>query len=296
MRGIVAGAVTVAALAGAAPATAQDYGGGRLPFATPVRPYTPTIGITLQGRGDRIAFRFDTSVQCPGYRYEVIGRKVVPFDGRRFTATGRGRIKIGTRRGNRVTYRWRLRGQADGTIASGRLFVRGTRYIDGRRQSCGAKSRRRFSARVAGPAPAGSPIPPAKAAFGGLSDVSVGGGLRGHVLLKAGGSARRVTSRWSVLATCGRGPRDHLTNITPPMRLRADGSFSRAERFTAYFVGLQIRYRVRFAGRISGEFANGTLRMRSRIYTRNGRRLLTRCDSGTRTWSAAMLRPISPAG
>jgi hypothetical protein len=296
MRGFVAGAVLTAALIGAAPAAAQDYGGGRLPFSTPIRPYTPTVGITLQVRGDRMAFRFDTSVQCPGYRYEILARRSVPFDGRRFAAKGNGRFRIGTHRGNRVTYRWRLRGQADGTIASGRLFVTGTRYIDGRRESCRSKPRRRFSARVAGPAPAGSPVPPAKAAFGGLSDVDVGGGLRGHVLLKVGGSAKRIGSRWTVFATCGRGPRDKLTNITPPMRLRPDGSFSRAERFTAFFVGLQIRYRVRFAGRVSGEFANGTLRMRSRIYTRNGRRLLTRCDSGTRNWTAAMLRPIAPAG
>ena len=53
---------------------------------------------------------------------------------------------------------------------------------------------------------------------------------------------------------------------------------------------------MRFAGRVSGEFANGTLRMRARIYSRNGKRLLTRCDSGTRNWTAAMLRPIAPAG
>jgi len=294
MRRIVAGAVTAAALSCAAPAAAQDYGGGRLPFSVPIRPFTPTTGITLQVRGDRMAFRFDTSLQCPGYRYEIVGRRVVAFDGRHFAAKAKGSFRIGTRRGNRVTYRWRLRGQADGTIASGRLFVTGTRYLDGRRQKCGAKPRRRFSARVAGPAPVGSPVPPAKAAYGGLSDVDVGRGLRGHVLLKVGGSSKRIGSRWSVFATCGRGPRDSLTNITPPMRLRADGSFSRSERFSAGYVGLFIRYRVRFAGRVSGEFANGTLRMRSRIYTANGKRLLTTCDSGLRSWSASMLRPISP--
>ena len=44
------------------------------------------------------------------------------------------------------------------------------------------------------------------------------------------------------------------------------------------------------------EYANGTLRARSRIYTANRKRLLTRCDSGLRNWSAAMLRPIAPAG
>lgn len=53
---------------------------------------------------------------------------------------------------------------------------------------------------------------------------------------------------------------------------------------------------MRFAGRISGEFANGTLRMSSRIHTPDGKRLLTRCDSGLRSWSAGLLRPVAPAG
>ena len=80
------------------------------------------------------------------------------------------------------------------------------------------------------------------------------------------------------------------------MLIRADGSFSRAERFPVAYADVFVRFRVRFAGRVSGESANGTLRMRARIYTANGRRLLTGCDSGLRNWSAAMLRPIAPAG
>ena len=85
-------------------------------------------------------------------------------------------------------------------------------------------------------------------------------------------------------------------NFTPPMGIRADGSFSRAERFSFSYADVFIRYRVRFAGRVSGELATGTLRMRARIYTPNGKRLLTRCDSGVHNWSAGMLRPIAPAG
>ena len=53
---------------------------------------------------------------------------------------------------------------------------------------------------------------------------------------------------------------------------------------------------MRFTGRVSGELANGTMRLRARIYTPNGKRLLTRCDSGLRNWGAGMLRPIAPAG
>ena len=80
------------------------------------------------------------------------------------------------------------------------------------------------------------------------------------------------------------------------LRGQADGSFSLAERFGVSYADVFIRYRVRFAGRVSGEYANGTLRMSERIYTPNGKRLLTRCDSGLRSWSAGMLRPIAPAG
>jgi hypothetical protein len=295
MRRTVAGVMLVLGLVAAAPAAAQEYGGGRFP-AKPSGNYTPTVGIVLQQRGGQMAIRFDTSIKCPGYQYEITGRKVVPFDGRSYAASGGARFAIGTRRGNHVRYSWRLQGQTDGTIASGRIVVSGTRFINGRRSSCSRKPRRRFSARVAGPAPAGSPRPPALSAFGGLSDVQITDGLRGPVQLKVTRSGRRVLSRWTVFATCGRGPRTDLTNITPSMRIRADGSFSRAERFPFAYADVFIRYRVRFAGRVSGEYANGTLRMRARIYSRNGKRLLTRCDSGTRNWTAAMLRPIAPAG
>jgi hypothetical protein len=70
----------------------------------------------------------------------------------------------------------------------------------------------------------------------------------------------------------------------------------RAERFAISYADVFIRYRVRFAGRVSGETANGTLRMSGRPYTPDGKRLLTRCDSGLRNWSAGMLRPIAPVG
>ena len=115
-------------------------------------------------------------------------------------------------------------------------------------------------------------------------------------MLRVTASGRRVFARWNVVGNCRRGPDDELANFTPSMRIRPDGSFSRAERFSISYADVFIRYRVRFAGRVSGEYANGTLRMSGRIYTPNGKRLLTRCDSGLHNWSAAMLRPIAPAG
>ena len=295
MRGLVVGAVLMATLAGAAPAVAQDYGGGRLPASKVKDGFTPTVGIVLQPRGDRMAFRFDTELRCGGDVYTVIGRSVVPFDGRSFTGRASRRLSIGRGRGNRILFSWVLTGAVDGTIGSGRLTIAGVRIAGGKRTTCTRKPRRRFSARVVGEAPTGSPQPPAKAAFGGLSEIRTADGLRAPVVLKVGSTGKRLRSRWTAFASCSRGPRTDLTNFTPPMRLRADGSFSRAERFSVSYADAFIRYRVRFTGRVSGELANGTLRLRARIYDYRGTKLRRRCDSGVRTWSAAMLRPIARA-
>ena len=298
MRGLVAGAVLTATLIGAAPAAAQSpsYGGGKLTNPPAKGGYNPLLGIVLQPRGRQIAVRFDTFIRCGRADYQIFGRKTVPFDGRSFRARATRQIRIGTRRGNRVVYTWDVRGQADGTIASGRVRIAGVRTSGGRRTRCNRKPTRGFGARIQGAAPTGSPAPPAGSGFGGVSDVQLGGGLPAPVILRVTPSGRRVTSRWNVVGDCGRGRDDELANLTPSMRIRPDGSFSRAERFNVAFADAFIRYRVRFAGRVSGEYASGTLRMSSRIYTPNGKRLLTRCNSGTRSWSAAMLRPIAPAG
>src|ERR671917_353775 len=64
--------VQVAADAGSVPPRAQApaYGGGVLPQASPPRGYTPTLGITLRPSGDRLAFRFDTTLRCGRRTYD----------------------------------------------------------------------------------------------------------------------------------------------------------------------------------------------------------------------------------
>ena len=79
-------------------------------------------------------------------------------------------------------------------------------------------------------------------------------------------------------------------NFTPSMAIGAKGGFSRAERFAVRYTNALVRYRVRFAGRLSGEGATGTLRMRARVFTRSGGRLLTRCDTRTRRWPGTRSR------
>jgi len=285
----------LAALIWTAPAAAQSpgYGGGRLPSAAvPRTGYVPTLGITLQPRGDRMALRFDTSLRCGRTSYDVVGRTLGAFDGRIFNASAARRLRIP---GGRIDYAWTLAGQADGTVASGTLRITGTRVAGGRTTGCNRKPSRRFNARVAAPAPAGAPRPPGGAAYGGLSAIRVADGLRAAVILKATSSGRRVAARWTALARCGRGPRAELVNFTPSMRIGARGGFSRAERFAVRYSDALVRYRVRFAGRVSGERARGTLRMRARVFTRSGGRLLTRCDTRTRAWTAGLLHTLAPA-
>lgn len=289
------GAVALVAASWAAPAAAQNpgYGGGRLPAAAaPTARYVPTVGIVLQPRGDRMAVRFDTSLRCGRTSYDVVGRALGAFDGRAFSASAARRLRLPR---GRIDYAWTLAGQADGTVASGTLRIVGTRVAGGRRTACNRKPSRAFRARVPAPTPAGAPRPPAGAAFGGLSSITIADGLRAPVLLKATRSGRRIAARWTALAPCGRGPRAELVNFSPSMRVGDRGGFSRAERFGVRYADALVRYRVRFAGRISGEGAAGTLRMRARVFTRSGRRLLTRCDTGTRTWTAGLLRAPGPA-
>src|SRR5204862_3237418 len=92
-RSVVAVVVGAAVLGGAAPSGAQSpsYGGGLLPAASPPRGYHPTMGIVLQPRGAAIALRFDTSILCGRQSYQPAGRATVPFDGRTFLASKRGR-------------------------------------------------------------------------------------------------------------------------------------------------------------------------------------------------------------
>ena len=68
------------------------------------------------------------------------------------------------------------------------------------RPRCNRKPTRRFAARIAAPAPAGAPRPPAGAAFGGLSTIQSPTACARPVILKATSSGRRIAARWTALA------------------------------------------------------------------------------------------------
>jgi hypothetical protein len=106
------------------------------------------------------------------------------------------------------------------------------------------------------------------------------------VILRASSNGKRVAAQWTTATKCGRGAVDTFVNFTPPTKLRADGTFSRSERFSVQYADLFIRYRASFSGRIRSDGATGTLRLRTRVYNGSGTKLRTKCDSGGRTWIA----------
>ena len=151
-----------------------------------------------------------------------------------------------------------------------------------------------FDARLATP-PTGAPAQPrSRGLYLGTASYEVVDRLQAPVVLRASKDARKVTARWTIAAKCRRGPRELFVNLTPPTRVRPDGSFGRSERFAVRYVDALVRYRARFAGRFAGEGASGTLRLRARVFNRSGKRLRTRCDSGTRTWNVAVAATPTP--
>jgi len=270
--------------AGTASAQSPTYGGGRLQTAALPKTYTPTVGVSLQPRGSQIALRFDTTLRCGRDVFDATGRKLVAFDGGAFSAAG---ASVGRVAGGRLAFEWTLTGTISGNEANGTLRISGVRRGSGRRRACSAKPTRPFTARLAA-APGGAPAQPLpRGLYVGTSSYEIVDRLQAPVVIRASKDARKVSARWTIAAKCRRGPRQLLVNLTPPTRVRADGSLARSERFAVRYTDALVRYRTRFAGRFRADGATGTLRLRARVFTRGGKRLRTRCDSGTRTWNAA---------
>ena len=271
--------------AGAAGQDPTPYGGGRLEVASTLPlGYHPTVGIALAPRAGGVALRFDTTLRCGGDVYVVTARALAPLSAGHLSVAGRGHLPLGR---GRVTWHWSLTADVGTRGAAGVLTVGGRRRVGSRSTSCSRAPRRPFRALVAS-APSGPPASPHPGgSYLGLSGVSLGGGLRGPVVLRVMPSGK-VAARWTVAARCGRGSAERLTNLTPATTVAANGSFHRAERFSQRFSDAVVRYRAFFGGRFTSDGAAGTLRLRARVYDRGGRRLLTRCDTTSKRWSALL--------
>jgi hypothetical protein len=286
IRLVAAAMVLTAGIAegAAAQAPPPTLGGGRLPAASPPRGYTPTVNLSLQPRGARIAMLFDSSVLCGRDSIDVSGSGDVPFDGTSFSFRGTSVQRVAS---GRVAVEWTVNGQLSGARATGTLHVAGVRRSSGRSRKCARKPDRPFEVRFAGP-PAGGPAQAVPRGFyAGTSSYEIFDRMLAPVTLRASKDGRKIAAQWTIGGKCGRGPREHFRNFTPAMRVRADGTFSRKERFSVRYTDALVRYRPSFSGRLASDGATGTLRLRTRVYNRRGTKLRTRCDSGTRTWNAA---------
>jgi hypothetical protein len=293
---VVAVGVVFGATSASAQAAAPTYAGGRLATtAPPTATNRQMVGIVLQPRGARLALRFDTTVRCgPGLgELPVSGRRTVPFDGSRVAASAASVVDEGA--GRRLTYSWSIAGAVADGQATGTLHITGRmRTRAGRSRSCSFEPDRPWQALLVAP-PAGGPAAPGGGAvLLGASDQPIVDGLPGAVLLRTTRDGRRVAARWTAAGRCRRGPRELLQNFTPATALRGT-SFASAERFTQRFSDAVVRYRVRFAGRFAADGASGTLRVRASEFDARGARLRTRCDSGTRRWTARPAPTTPPA-
>ena len=259
------------ALAAAPPAFAGPaYMGGSLPEAAVTgSAYTPTVGVTLQPlAGNRVRVAFDTTLRCGRTVTQIRRTRTASWDGRTLSAHGTAK---------RPRFKWTLSASADGRTATGTLRITARRNG----KACAGRAKRGFVAHF-DKAPVGTPSRPAAGA------VYYGGGPRlergrrpGSTVLRVSPDGSRVAARWSVLARCGHGRTVPLINLTPPTRIGPAGGFLRRERFRAGAV----RYRVAFRGRFTGQTASGSLRMRATV--RRAGRVIARCDTRTRGWSAS---------
>ncbi len=251
----------------AAPATAVAdtyYGGGAQREG---RPLLPSISLVLRDNG-RIAGRVSVTYSCRGRsRLDLVARLKGAANGPAFTATGTTTMR-GVGR-----LRWRLTGTLSSDAATGtvRLRVRGCRGYT-----------RPFVLRTPS-APVGAPALPARATvWHGLTSQSAGG-VRLPVTLRVARNGR-IYASWSVKMRCGRATVS-WSNATPVTTVRADGSFSRTERFSIrYSDGSRERYRVNFRGRFLTDGVTGNLSARMQTYKR-GKRYFP-CYSGLQTWAA----------
>ena len=274
--------VTIAALTAAPDAiAAPTYAGGSLPEAAVTgRAYSPTVGVTLEPlAGGRVAFAFDTTLRCGRATTQVRVARTLRWDGAALTANGVARAPFA---GRRVRFAWTAEARADGRRATGSVRIAARRNGT----ACRGRAPRAFIARL-GAAPAGAPSRPgAGAAYYGGGPRLATGRRPGSAVLRVSPDGSRVAARWAVAARCDRGRPQRMTNLTPPTRIGAAGAFDRRERYAVRYADAYVRYRVRFRGRFTGATAGGRLRLRATVRTRRGGRVIARCDTRRRAWTA----------
>jgi hypothetical protein len=228
-----------------------------------------TIGLTRAADGT-VAARFGFAVRCRGVLWQDM---VIEASGK---ASGTTFRVSGHTRAGRTKLTMTASGTFAGNAVSGHLTARGRR--------CDELERVPFRLRAAAPA-AGPPAVPARGTvmFGVTSQSA--GAVRLPVVVWVGRNGR-ISGTWEALASCARG-RIPVMNVEPLTKVRADGSFSRTERYVVkYTDGTHDTFHVTFAGRFQSAGASGTLTARVQLSDPKHHKRFAPCTTGPQTWTA----------
>jgi hypothetical protein len=252
-----------------AAASATDYGGGTAPdsVARANRQLT-LVGLRI---GDDGSGRAIVKVAA-GCGVARATREIALAADGTFTleTTVRRRAGGGVRQISRIALSGQLAGPAgSGTVRARVTFRRRGRVVE----RCDSGSRP-WNARAPGAAGAGG------AAYHGLTSQT---GRPFAFVLSAAGSRVRVAA-FDYRMRCRRGGFE-WENITPGGQIAADGTFSLRERFSRVWQEGRERFRVKVDGQVTASAVTGTLSVSSILRSRGGR-VIDRCTTGRRTFSA----------
>ena len=235
---------------------------------------TLPTSVVLEDSG---AARFvsQVGIACHGISY---GDQVLDGAGRwtgtRVTGAGRHRVRRG------VLLTFRLTATVRNGVLRGRVVgnVRRTSRCRHIHFAIG------FTA-VADPPPSGPPRRPARSAMLVGRSSMLHGDLPFAVAVKIAPHGRAATSAWALDVKCATG-HTSFVNRSPYAPIRANGTFTRRERFTLrYTDGSRDHFRTTFHGRLLADGAVGWLRLQIRSTNRQGR-LFNKCDTGKQLWWA----------
>lgn len=278
-------AVAAAAASAVVPATAsaQTFAGGSIGAGASTNAVgTSELGFRVSG--SRITVRGTAQIRCRRNRsaeVEGIGSGALNADGSFRVTFSRRRLQLGA--SPRFRRRVVVSGQVRGADVVGRLEA--TASGNGVSGCQGAID---YLARSAPAVGTDAAAPPAGATLIGRTGQAKGGpfGLN----LRVSPDGRRVTHLVAgARYTCRRLRPYQETNYSPTIAIAADGTFRKVERFTVRFSDVVDSVTITTTGRFVAGGATGTWQARSVSRARGTRRIVDRCGTGRRSWSAAVV-------
>jgi hypothetical protein len=276
--------ILLSALLLAAPSAAsgQTFAGGSIGAGGGAdSPGTSELGFRVNGA--RITVRGVAVIACRGGKTsEVEGTGSGPLNPDGTFTVRFNRKRLQRRLPGRFTRRVTITGQVrNGNEVAGRIEAtargRGVR---------GCRGAFDYLARTA-PALGADPVPaPANATLLGMTSQTAGGPFA--LNLRVSPDGRRIQR---LIAggryTCRRIKPIQETNYSPAFPVNADGTFRFVERFKLRYTDAVERVTVTTEGRFVAGGATGTWQARTVARSRRTKRVIDRCNTGKRNWSAA---------